>query len=64
MPLGFSIIGYTVACDLFLRWATQGPLGPLVYAEVLVICDALFIELLESNTVWTVSYRQYAKLSL
>ena len=30
MPLGFSIIGSTVAFDLFLKWATQGPLGPLV----------------------------------
>ena len=30
MPLGFSIIGSTVTFDLFLRWATQGPLGPLV----------------------------------
>ena len=30
MPLGFSIIGSTVTFDLFIRWATQGPLGPLV----------------------------------
>jgi len=30
MPLGFSIIASTVTFDLFLRWATQGPLGPLV----------------------------------
>jgi len=30
MPLGFSIIWSTVTFDLFLRWATQGPLGPLV----------------------------------
>jgi len=30
MPLGFSIIGSTMTFDLFLRWATQGPLGPLV----------------------------------
>ena len=29
MPLGFSIFGSTVTFDLFLRWATQGPLGPL-----------------------------------
>jgi len=35
MPLGFSIIGSTVTFDLFLRWATQGPLGPLVtFAEL------------------------------
>ena len=34
MPLGFSIIGSTVTFDLFFRWATQGPLGPLVcYAD-------------------------------
>jgi len=31
MPLGFSIIGSTVTFDLILRWATQGPLGPLVF---------------------------------
>ena len=31
MTLGFSIIGSTVTFDLFLRWATKGPLGPLVY---------------------------------
>ena len=31
MPLGFSIIGSTVTFDLFLRWATQGSLGPLVF---------------------------------
>ena len=31
MPLGFSIIGSTVTFDLFLRWATQVPLGPLVW---------------------------------
>jgi len=30
MPLGFSIICSTVTFDLFFRWATQGPLGPLV----------------------------------
>ena len=36
MPLGFSIIGSTVAFDLFLRWATQGPLGPLVLTLPLV----------------------------
>jgi len=25
-----SVNGFTVTFDLFLRWATQGPLGPLV----------------------------------
>ena len=34
MPLGFSIIGSTVTFDLFLRWATQGPLGPLVFLKI------------------------------
>ena len=29
MPLGFSINGSTVTFDLFLRWATQGPLVTL-----------------------------------
>jgi len=35
MPLGFSIIGSTVTFDLFLRWATQGTLGPLVESNKL-----------------------------
>jgi len=48
MPLGFFIIGSTVTLDLFLRWATQGPLGPLVLVRfrkmtlinvILNICD-------------------------
>jgi len=39
MPLGFSIIGSTVTFDLFLRWATQGPLGPLVYN--ILLCQIL-----------------------
>jgi len=30
MPLGFCFIVFTVTFDIFLRWATQGPLGPLV----------------------------------
>jgi len=34
MPLGFYIIGSTNAFDLFLRWATKGPLGPLVYLNI------------------------------
>ena len=36
-PLGFSIIGSTVTLDLFLRWATQGPLGPLVYIKLFAV---------------------------
>jgi len=34
MPLGFSIIGSTVT--FVLRWATQGPLGPLVYLNIYI----------------------------
>jgi len=30
MPLGSSVNGSTVTFDLFLRSATQGPIGPLV----------------------------------
>jgi len=39
MPLGLSIIGSTVTFDIFLRWATQGPLGPLVCVSyILYLC--------------------------
>ena len=34
MPLGFSIIGSTVTFDLFLRWATQGPLVVFAMTEI------------------------------
>ena len=27
---------FTVTFDLFLRWATQGPLGPLVYQRIIM----------------------------
>jgi len=31
MPLGSYVNGSTVTFDVFLRWATQGPVGPLVW---------------------------------
>jgi len=51
MPLGFSIIGSTVTFDLFLRWATQGPLGPLVYNEIGYSSFAIDCESYHSDAV-------------
>ena len=64
MPLGFSIIGSTVTFDLFLRWATQGPLGPLVYLNIFFSETAHWIlTKLHRNDPWVVSYQNFANRS-
>jgi len=60
MPVGFSIIGSIVAFDLFLRWATQGPLGPLVWSYCSLLLFILFFcQQKNSNSMKTTDLELY-----
>jgi len=58
MPLGFSIIGSTVTFDLFLRWATQGPLGPLVKIFNILILQWHFTWI-HRNRIYDILFKFY-----